>query len=172
MVSRQNQFDALVRAYSTPLYRYAYWLCRRSDQAEDLVQETFMRAWKALDSLADDRKAKGWLFTILRREFLRDLDRHKGADEHLDGPLLERYTTADTGSSPGEAMDLRRAVTALPDAYSEPLVLQVLGGYTCEEIAAQLALRPGTVMTRLFRARQALKKVLDSEATVKVGKKA
>ncbi len=172
MVSRQNQFDALVRAYSTQLYRYAYWLCRRPDQAEDLVQETFMRAWKALDSLDDDRKAKGWLFTILRREFLRKLDRHKATDEPLDGLLLERQLAANSGPSPGEAMDLRRAVMALPDAYREPLVLQVLGGYSCEEIAKQLALRPGTVMTRLFRARQALKKVLDSEATAGVGKKA
>ena len=61
MDSRTAQFEALVRSYVSELYRYSVWLGNSKEDAEDLVQETFMRAWKALDSLRDARVARGWL---------------------------------------------------------------------------------------------------------------
>ena len=73
--SKQTRFEALVYTLSTDLYRYAFWLCRGQDRAEDLVQETFLRAWRSLDSLRDDKAAKGWLITILRREHARGYER-------------------------------------------------------------------------------------------------
>ena len=66
--NRQQQFEGLVRAHSGELYRYAYWLCGQDALAQDLVQETFLRAWRSLDALRDDVAAKAWLATILRRE--------------------------------------------------------------------------------------------------------
>ena len=68
MSSKQRQFDALVRSLSGDLFRYGYWLCGDEALAHDLVQETFLRAWRALDHLRDTTAAKAWLITILRRE--------------------------------------------------------------------------------------------------------
>ena len=73
--TRQQQFEALVRAHSGELYRYAYWLSGESALAQDLVQETFLRAWRSLDSLRETVAAKAWLTTILRREHARLYER-------------------------------------------------------------------------------------------------
>ena len=64
---RNVRFEKLARKYSTDLYRYAMWICGNDALAKDLVQETFLRAWRALDSLKSEKAAKSWLITILRR---------------------------------------------------------------------------------------------------------
>ena len=74
-MDRQRKYEALVRAYHRDLYRYAYWLCKDPTISEDLVQETCLRAWKSLDSLQDEKAAKSWLITILRRENARRFER-------------------------------------------------------------------------------------------------
>jgi len=162
MASRQDQFNALVQAYGAELYRIAYWLCKESARAEDLVQETFMRAWKSLDSLSDDRKARSWLITILRREFYRDYAQQKKRLELIDNDNVEQLIDP-VQFSTSDSIGLKRALLALPENYREPLVLQVLGGYSCEEIASLLEIKPGAVMTRLFRARQAIRKLLSDD---------
>lgn len=163
MTSRQDQFTALVQAYGAELYRIAYWLCKTdSARAEDLVQETFVRAWKSLESLLDDRKAKGWLITILRREFYRDHARNKNRPELRDDHYVEQLIDPAQFSTSG-SIGLQRALQSLPDNYREPLLLQVLGGYSCDEIASLMELKPGAVMTRVFRARQAIKKLLGDD---------
>ena len=68
---RTARFNELAETYSSDLYRYAMWRCGNEALAKDLVQETFLRAWKALDSLQDAGAAKSWLITILRREYAR-----------------------------------------------------------------------------------------------------
>src|ERR1700712_3027515 len=73
--NRQQQFEALVRSHSSELYRYAYWLCGQDALAQDLVQETFLRAWRSLDALRENVAAKAWLTTILRREHARLYER-------------------------------------------------------------------------------------------------
>ena len=75
VASRQRQFDALVRAHTGDLFRYAYWLCGDEALAQDLAQETFLRAWRSLDTLRDTAAAKAWLITILRREHARLYER-------------------------------------------------------------------------------------------------
>ncbi len=72
---RTHRFNELAEAYSTDLYRYALWICGNDALAKDLVQETFLRAWRALDSLNDVAAAKSWLITILRREYARTFER-------------------------------------------------------------------------------------------------
>ncbi|NCO19820.1 MAG: RNA polymerase subunit sigma, partial [Gammaproteobacteria bacterium] len=72
---RKRRFDALVRQYADDLFRFAVWLCRDHALANDLVQETFLRAWKAIDSLKESAAAKSWLITILRREYARTFER-------------------------------------------------------------------------------------------------
>jgi RNA polymerase sigma-70 factor (ECF subfamily) len=152
--TKHATFQAIVQAHSAELYRYAYWLCRDRCAAEDLVQETFARAWNAWGSLRDSGAAKGWLYTIARREHARLYERKRldTADEQdLDGFLDQRVPSASA------EIEMREALHALPIAYREPLLLQVLGGFSCEEIARMMELSVGAVMTRLSRARMMLR---------------
>ena len=151
----RTRFDALVHAYSADLYRYAYWLCRDRFTAEDLVQETFARAWTSLADLREDSATKSWLYTILRNENARLWERKRlPVDDEQD---LDSLADQRLGGIP-EAYELREALHALPETYREPLLLQVLGGFTCDEIAEMMDLSTGAVMTRLSRARLALRK--------------
>ncbi|MFQ5935657.1 MAG: sigma-70 family RNA polymerase sigma factor [Acidiferrobacterales bacterium] len=158
MGTKQTRFEALVQALSADLYRYAVWLCRDRVRAEELVQETFLRAWRSLHTLRDERAAKGWLITILRREHARGYERYR---PELDKDVDPDELAAGVQETPAETLTLRRAVAGLTREYREPLLLQVLGGYRCDEIAEILGLSPGAVMTRLFRARQKLRAVLE-----------
>jgi RNA polymerase sigma-70 factor (ECF subfamily) len=157
------KFDRLVNEFSQDVYRFAFWLARDKHLAEELVQETFMRAWRSIDKLADQAAAKSWLFTIVRREHARIFERKRfDTVEDVDfdqvGATREEYDTST------EAFVLRRALEELADEYREPLVLQVIGGYSTEEIAEQLGLTAGAVMTRLFRARKKLREMLGERA--------
>jgi len=159
MNARQHRFEALVNAFHADLYRYAVWLCRDRELAADLVQETLLRAWKALDSLREEGAAKGWLITILRRELARHYERAKPP-----GIELEKVPVADT--RPGleddaEVAVVRRHIAALEEEYREPLIMQVLLGFSVEEIAGVMNLKQATVLTRLFRARKKLATSLD-----------
>ena len=154
MNKKQKRYEALVNVFNADLYRYAYWICRDPDIAQDLVQETCLRAWKSLDSLLDDKSAKGWLFTILRRENARRFERK----QH---PLvdIEDHEVADSVDL-NQDMDselLLRKIASLSDEYKEPLLLQLVAGFTAEEIGEQLDLNKNTVLTRLFRAKNLLK---------------
>lgn len=163
---RQRQFDQTVRAYSADLYRYAYWLCRDRFTAEELVQETFARAWKAWDTLGDPGAVKSWLISILRNERARLYER-KRLDISDDDP---QDLEIPSGIQPGAQLELEEFVGELAPAYREPLLLQVLGGYSCAEIAGMLGTTEGAVMTRLTRARQALRANLDALDRQKVSK--
>ena len=150
-----------MRAHSGELYRYAYWLCGQDALAQDLVQETFLRAWRALDALRENVAAKAWLTTILRREHARLYERK--AMPTTDITELEITDSAPGPEHHGEDAVLRAAIAKLDAKYREPLVLQVLGGFSCEEIARQLQLTEAAVMTQVFRARQKLKTLLDGD---------
>lgn len=156
MSLRQAQFDALVRSTSGDLYRFAYWLCRDDALAQDLVQETFMRAWRALDDLRETAAAKPWLVTILRREHARHHERKRPDADDIDDVAIDDRD-GPTPEKAGEDALLRTAMAELAPKYREPLLLQVLGGFSCEEIATELKLTPQAVMTQVFRARQKLR---------------
>src|SRR5690554_7964324 len=74
---KRARYEALVDELYQDVYRYAFWLTRNQSVAEDLVQETFLRAWRSFDSLQKDAAAKAWLFTILRRENARMYERYR-----------------------------------------------------------------------------------------------
>ena len=162
MSSQHHKFEALVHAYSADLYRYAFWLCKDKAVAEDIVQETFLRAWKALDKLLDAKAAKAWLITIMRREMARHFKRNSLSEISIED--IEHIEEA-TGLDNEEATILQQAIAALPRQYREPLLLQVLGGYSSPEIAEILDIKPGAVMTRTFRARQKLRQMLGDTPT-------
>jgi RNA polymerase sigma-70 factor (ECF subfamily) len=151
-------FAALVHAYGRDLLRYAYRLSGNLHTAEDLVQDTLLRAWRSLDGLQNRDAVKGWLFTIVRRENARRFQRLQG--EVSDIPTEELPASHVTYDTSTEAFVLRRAIRALPVEYREPLVLQVLHGLSQQEIAERLGLTSAGVGTRLFRARQRLRTCL------------
>lgn len=154
--TKRQRYESLVAALYQDVFRYAFWICKSKPMAEDLVQETFLRAWRSLESLQNDKAAKAWLFTILRRENARQYERYR--PELVD---IEGQSIAESDSNePDSKMDrqlLHNAIKRLDNEYREPLMLQVVGGFSGKEIADILELNNNTVMTRLFRARAKLK---------------
>jgi len=156
VAARRQRFDEYVGVYHQDMYRYAAWLSRDKAIAEDVVQEALLRAWKSLDALRDAGAAKQWLLTIVRRENARYFERKRL--ETIDIDNLTASQAALLAEQPDEKLDdMRQAIFELDDDYREPLVLQVLMGYSTNEIAEQMGLKQGAVLTRLHRARGKLK---------------
>lgn len=156
------RFNELAEAYSTDLYRYAMWICGNDALAKDLVQETFLRAWRSLDSLKDTGAAKSWLITILRREFARTFERKVPKFTDVDKVVV----VDDDELEPDERTErelLRKGIQRLDAKYREPLLLQVVFGHSCKEIAEQLGVSKSAVMTQLFRAREKLVRQLQKD---------
>lgn len=143
--------------YYENLYRYAYKISGSKNEAEDVVQEAFLRAWKSLESLKDTKKAKSWLMTILKREFIRkrELDKANQTDslENFEY-LLESDIDLELKSETSEVLKM---ILALEKDYQETLVLQAIYGYRITEISKLLNINENTISTRLFRARKQLK---------------
>jgi len=155
--SKQTAFEKAVADCLDDLYRYAYWLCRDRWQAEELAQEAVLRAWRGWPGLREHRAVKGWLFTILYREFARNCGRKRLEVVSDDELRVDPQDHAD----PAVAIDLDRALRSLGQQSRHALLLQVLGGFSCAEIATLLGSTEGAVMTRLTRARQALRRTLE-----------
>ena len=138
------------------LLRFAHWLARDRSLAEDIVQESLLRAWRSRDTLKDRGAARAWLLTIVRREHARLYERKRLELVSLD-EALESQAPAKAVDPEGDLFTLRNAIMKLPIEYREPLLLQVLGGFSTDEIARELALSSTAVLTRLFRARNKLR---------------
>jgi len=163
--SKQRQFDALVRSLSGDLFRYAYWLCGDEALAHDLVQETFLRAWRGLADLRETGAAKAWLITILRREHARLYERKTPQFSDVSELDMADDRDAVQPEHVGEDAVIRAAMLRLDPKYREPLLLQVLGGFSCDEIARELGISSAAVMTQLFRARQKLRTMLSGDVS-------
>ena len=152
-------YEKAVNDHFNDLYRFAYWLCRNRWQAEDLVQEALLRAWRGWPALREERAVKSWFFTIVHREFQRAGSR---------GTRTEQISDADEfafNPDPTHSVDIERALGELPEASREALLMQVLGGFSCAEISSALGTSEGAVMTRLTRTRQALRRPPASPAS-------
>jgi RNA polymerase sigma-70 factor (ECF subfamily) len=153
---KRARFQALCQSLRPDLLRFAFWLSRDRTLAEDVVQESMMRAWKAQDSLLDEGAAKPWLLTIVRREYARTFERKRFSTVDVD-ELIAAEEPMLAAAEEQDIRDLRAAMMKLPDEYREPLVLQVLMGYSTAEIAKELSLSGPAVLTRLCRARRQLR---------------
>jgi RNA polymerase sigma-70 factor (ECF subfamily) len=176
---RGFQDEALV--HLDAVYRFALRLTGAPDRADDLVQETFLRAYRAWDQYERGTRAKSWLFTITRNLFLRQEERGKRHDE------IVRTETRTSGPGPGEAgVDLvnpvwvstmgkdpegeffdsivddevLKAIDALPEEYRTAVVLSDVEGLSYQEIGEMMEVPVGTVKSRLFRGRRRLQKEL------------
>ncbi len=157
------QFETIVNDYSKDLYRYGVWLTKDVQIAEDLVQETFLRAWKGLDSLKDVNAVKSWLFTIYRRENARRFEKIRPETTPIEDVNIDKFAQLEDDFAKTEVIALRESLKELPGEYLEPLLLQVLGGYSCEEIGEIMDIKPGAVMIRVFRARKKLRLILEDD---------
>src|SRR6202451_2130449 len=145
----------LFEAMRPDLLRFALWLARDRAIAEDIVQESLLRAWRSRDALKDPAAARPWLLTIVRREHARLYERKRLELVSLDDVV---EIQAAPGPEPGgNLFELRQAIMRVPLEYREPLLLQVHGGFSTEEIARELSLSNTAVLTRLFRARNKLR---------------
>ena len=152
-------FTQWVETYGQELYRFALRLVREPHLAEDLVQETWLRAWRYIDRLQNERSARAWLFSILRRENARRHSKVK-AMEINDGSTMDAIQ--DSYPQPDQKLLLRDVCALLPESYRSVLILQAQDGYSCREIAALLELSPNAVMVRLSRARALVKAAFQS----------
>jgi len=160
--ARQARFNRLAENYGVDLYRYAMWICGNDALAKDLVQETYLRAWKALDKLQDEQAAKSWLITILRREYARTFERKVPKFTDVDQVVVPEDSELEPDDQ-AEVRLLRSSIMQLDDKYREPLLLQVVMGHSCAEISELLGISKSAVMTQLFRAREQLKEKLQKD---------
>ena len=161
---KRDSFEAEALPHLDALYRLGLRLTGDATRAEDLVQETMLKAYRAWAQFKTGSNAKAWLLTILRNTFYSEYrrDRHPAAPLSLD---VERFTLHDKvgEADPEDAFfsrivdaEVLRAIDALPDPYRETLLLSDMEGLTYQEIATVTAVPIGTVKSRLFRARKAL----------------
>jgi len=142
----EDAFGQLLESLRPDLVRFAYWLARDRSVAEDVVQEAMLRAWRARLELKDATAARHWMLTIVRREHARLYERKRLITVDLTD-VIAREDAALARTGDGELLDLRSAILRLPDDYREPLVMQVLGGYSTAEIAKELNLSTPAVLT-------------------------
>ena len=153
------RFEGLCARYRPDVFRFALWLARDGAIAEDVVQETFVRAWRAIDSLSDPESTRPWLLAIARREHARLYERKRHSTVSLDDLILTDDSAL--ASAPSEDhSDIGAAITSLDPDYRKPLILQTLMGYSTKEIATHMGLTRSAVLTRLHRARQKLRVAL------------
>jgi RNA polymerase sigma-70 factor (ECF subfamily) len=155
----ETAFARLCAELRPDLFRFAFWLARDRQVAEDVVQEALLRAWRSRESLGETDAAKPWLLTIVRREHARLYERKRFETVPVDD-LVSNESPELAAAEQREVVDMRRAIFALETDYREPLVMQVLLGFSTGEIARELGLTQGAVLTRLFRARQRLRRDL------------
>ena len=156
---RRRRFGALCESLRPDLLRFAWWLGRDRGLAEDVVQESMLRAWKSFDSLTDEAKAKSWLLTIVRREFARTFEKKRPELSDIDA-LVAAESAVLAAPEDERVEEMRNAIFRLDEEYREPLVMQVLIGYSTQEIADIMGMQQGAVLTRLFRARARLRQQL------------
>ncbi len=150
----------LVSQYYEPLYRYAYRLSGTQADAEDLTQEAFLKAQTQFAQLRDPDRVKPWLFAILRNAYLHRVRSEKGKKKvSLDtlGDVAEKPQTAtpEIGSE-----ELQRALDELEEGFRTPLILYFFEDFSYRDISEQMNLPIGTVMSRLNRAKDYLRRAL------------
>jgi len=167
---QRADFGQVALGYLDGLYGYAMSLCHNQAEAEDLTQETYLRAVRALGRLAPDSNLKSWLFAIMRNIWLNQV-RHAQSGPQFVEIDDEGEQSVQVKSSEDlhaeyvnkvERARVRTAVDSLPPLYREVILLREFEGLSYQEIAGILDCPAGTVMSRLGRAREKLRLMLSS----------
>jgi RNA polymerase sigma-70 factor (ECF subfamily) len=146
------------------LYGFALYLCRRPPDAEDLVQETYLRAFRFSHRFEPGTHLRAWLFQILRNTFLTFYRRESRELAVLDKDIVDGpedlWDAEVPGAPAGTLVDLERAIQDLPEDFRSVLLLADLEGFALGEIGDIMDIPVGTVKSRLFRARRLLRRRL------------
>jgi len=156
-MSSAGKLRELIDAHYEGLYRYAFRLTGSAADAEDLTQEAFSKALIRLDQLRESDRAKGWLFRILRNLYLhkiRDDKRHRVIPLDAIGDIPGRQAEEPFAIEPGR---LQLALDELEEGFRTPLILFYFEEFSYRDIAEQMELPIGTVMSRLARAKAYLR---------------
>ena len=169
---RREEFEETALEYLTPLFNLALNLTRNRKDAEDLVQETYLRAYRFFGSYQAGTHVKAWLFRILRNTFINRYRAQKVRPEEVDFSKVEsayervvdeHFLQANRPVSPEDALmdgvldeEIETAMARLPEEYRSVVILALVEDLSYKEIASTLSIPLGTVMSRLHRGRKLL----------------
>jgi len=160
-------FEDLALPLFRPLYNYAHWLTHNREDAEDLVQETYAKALKGFSSFQKGTNFRAWMYRILRNNFLSSrtalqvaMTLPLGAEEDGNHAPVELHTPETIALELSSRAQIQAAIEELPTYFQEALLLCDVEEMSYREIAETLSIPIGTVMSRVARARKALRLVL------------
>lgn len=164
----RSAFSRLVKLHQRRIYNLIYRFCRDHDTADELAQETFVKAYMSLDSFREEYRFSSWIGTIATNLTYNYLKRQKRQVSTQDYPIEEIIADPNPGADPSRSLSdketmirLEEEVEKLPPEYKAVFILRVHEELSYDEIAKKLGIELGTVMSRLFRARSRLKKALE-----------
>ena len=172
----QANFERDAMEFAPQLYSAALRMTRNPADAEDVVQETFLKAYRAYDTFQEGTNLKAWLYRILTNTYINRYRKKQRRPDEVDlGEVEDLYlykrigsTETDSASRSAEVEvldllveeDVRKAIDALPEHFRMPVLLADVEGFSYKEIAEMLDVPIGTVMSRLHRGRKSLQKAL------------
>ena len=177
-VEKQSEFQNVVMPHKNDLYNYALAIARNSDDAQDLVQETYFKAYKNYHQFEGGTNTKAWMFMILKNTFINNYRKLKREPSKVDYDEIEDiYENTKSEQSKDNNLDLdfysnlfdddlSSALAKLPEKMKEVFLLCDLEGYSYEEISEIVDIPIGTVRSRLHRARKLLQDELFGYAKV------
>lgn len=155
-----SQLQRELTAVVPNLRAFARTLCGSADQADDLVQETLVKAWRSRSSFEPGSNLKAWLFTILRNTFLSERRKRKFEVADADGKMAEQLSVKADQSGHMDLLDFTKAFATLPEEQREALILVGAEGFAYEEAAQMCGCAVGTIKSRVNRARVKLAELL------------
>jgi len=168
-------FEAAAMPFVDALYNTAYRMTRNAEDAEDLVQEAYLKAYKYYDKFEEGTNFKAWLFKIMKNTFINNYRKKQQAPPQSDFADIEESFETQVSEEAGQKKiknpeeellqdvldeDVQRAIDELPPDYRMVVLLADLENFSYKEIAEILDVPVGTVMSRLYRGRRLLEKVM------------
>jgi RNA polymerase sigma-70 factor (ECF subfamily) len=175
-MSAKEQFTSDAMQYAPQLFSTALRMTRNRSDAEDLVQETYVKGWRSFHTFEEGTNLRAWLFRIMTNTYINKYNakKRKGTEVELDDVeelfLYKRLGSIDQSQLSSSAEDqmlelftddeVKGALESLPEDFRIPVLLSDVDGFSYKEIAEMLEIPMGTVMSRLHRGRKAMQKML------------